>query len=797
MKLRTVLAGTVLGAVLLGTGITAHVVSLQRVVQRMTAADEAALGILIMVHEMDQLGHEYLYVTNPRVVEQWELLSQRLGGLLEKLPAAGAPPDQIDAMRIDLAQARRLFQRIVAETLDTSAQAAHAGLRRSRLTEQLLVRGRELARRAAAIHRSNQDRQEAIIHRAVKIDSLLGVLLVGGIAVASWLLRQRLLRPVEALRRSTETVARGSLEVRIPAIGNDELADLGRAFNIMVEELRLSRQRLVEEERLRGRERALREITDALPQLVWTVQGDGSVREYNVRTRALLLSAEAADWHSLLHPADQAGALLRWRAGLATWRPFEDEWRLATPAGWRWHLIHVQPLGGEGGSVRWVVSATDIDDRRRVEDDLRQSRNQAEALNSIGVELAGELDLARLAQRAVSTAVLLTGAQYGTFLHLVQDEQEQRVQRRVSAGLAEAFPQLAELSRLKVPADAPPVLCWDRVGDRTADEREAWGIPPGTRADASLLLLPLRTRGGQRHGVLICARTAAHPFTGVQERLALGIANLVGVAFDNARLYAGERRNHRNAAARSAELARTNAELERFAYICSHDLQEPLRMVANWLGLLEHRYAGQLDEKARGFIGHAVKASQRMQGMVRDLLAYSRGGHLTAEPEPCALADCVRDATANLVGAIEQSGARIAVAELPTVRYHRVMLVQLFQNLLGNALKYRGEAVPEIAVRAAREPDGWRVEVQDNGIGIDAAQHARIFELFHRLHGQSRYEGFGIGLSLCKKIVEGHGGRIGVASQPGDGACFWFTIPDQLPDDSEGNQTGGYVALPG
>jgi len=228
----------------------------------------------------------------------------------------------------------------------------------------------------------------------------------------------------------------------------------------------------------------------------------------------------------------------------------------------------------------------------------------------------------------------------------------------------------------------------------------------------------------------------------------------------------------------AAELRRSNEELEQFAYIASHDLQEPLRMVASYTQLLERRYAGQLDDAAREFIGYAVDGARRMQEFITGLLRYSRVGTEPQQHVPVNLREVFDTALANLRIAIEESGARVNARDLPTVRGDPRQLTQLLQNLIGNALKFRkpGQA-PEIEVRA--EPDGAfrKVSVRDNGIGLDPRFSDRVFTIFQRLHTRDEYEGTGLGLAICKKIVERHGGRIWVESSEGEGATFFFTLP--------------------
>ncbi len=239
----------------------------------------------------------------------------------------------------------------------------------------------------------------------------------------------------------------------------------------------------------------------------------------------------------------------------------------------------------------------------------------------------------------------------------------------------------------------------------------------------------------------------------------------------------------------TAELSRSNHELEQFAYVASHDLQEPLRMVSSYCGLLARRYKGKIDQDADEFIDFAVEGAKRMKTLIDDLLTYSRVGRRGEAPIAIDAAKSVRTAVANLQIAIKEAGAVIHCDSLPTVLADPTQLAQVFQNLIGNALKFSGERPPVIRISAgttsgAKGVSQWRFSVQDNGIGFDQQYCERVFVIFQRLHTRGEYPGNGMGLAIVKKIIERHGGRIWAESMPGTGTTFFFTLSGPLAERS-------------
>ena len=244
------------------------------------------------------------------------------------------------------------------------------------------------------------------------------------------------------------------------------------------------------------------------------------------------------------------------------------------------------------------------------------------------------------------------------------------------------------------------------------------------------------------------------------------------------------RRTEDKLARKAQELARSNKDLEQFAHVASHDLKEPLRTITSYLQLLEERYRKKLDKDADTFIAFALDGAKRMQRQITDLLEYSRVGGTSHDRQPVNCETVLHQAIADLEGAIQETGAEITHGDLPEVLGNQTQLMQLFQNLIGNAVKFHGPDSPKVHI-SVEEADGeWRFAVQDNGLGIDPEYTERIFTIFQRLHTREAYPGTGIGLAICRKIVEGFGGRIWVDSEAGKGSTFYFTLPGGVRNDT-------------
>ena len=417
------------------------------------------------------------------------------------------------------------------------------------------------------------------------------------------------------------------------------------------------------------------------------------------------------------------------------------------------------------------------------------ARREAEVGLDINLRLASDLDPQSVAQAVTDAGRELTGAEMGAFF--TANTISNLSLYALSGIKREQFPTcgLPRLAELFAPTITG--LQTLRLGNVRDDPRHG-PVAPGDPVLSSYLSVPVRSRTGRVLGGLLYCHVEPHRFTASHERLILGLAAQAAIALDNAGLFEGEREARRIAGHRADDLTRANAELQQFVYVSSHDLQEPLRTITQYLDLLQRRHAGRLDDQAVRYIAYASESATRMYALLNDLLTYSRLGR-EAERAPVHLQDLVDEVAQDLRLVLTEKRARLTVGELPVIRCERAKVRSVFQNLIGNALKFHGAQPPEVRISAEQNAGGlWTISVADSGIGISPEHHRVIFEVFERLHGREAFPGTGIGLAICKRVVEQHAGRIWVESTPGGGSTFRFT----LPEDGSRTHTAIHPTIP-
>lgn len=578
--------------------------------------------------------------------------------------------------------------------------------------------------------------------------SLVGALIAALIAiVAAALLARRLARPIEQVTDAVNRF-RGGAMPGLPTAAGGEVGVLARAVDNMGDEIRRQNERYareIEERRriadqlaaLAEKERIYREAIDSSSDAVVILDAEGKVVSWNAAaTRLYGWTEEEMTGGRLarLAPKDRADEIPTSLATVAaggrveqfeTVRVGRDRRRIHVS-------VSVSPIVAADGRVIGACKISrDITERRLEEEKFR---------------LAIEASPSGMLMTDASGVILMANAEMERLFGYDRDE-------LLGAGVEMLVPEEAR--------DAHPAL------------RAGFAAAPVARRMGADRDLTARRKDGREFIVEV----RLNPIEGAEGLMILGV-----VVDISARREAEER-----IARYTEELKRSNAELEEFAYVAAHDLQEPIRMVGSFTQLLASRYEGRLDEKADKYIGYVVEGATRMKQLVDDLLVYSRVGTQGREPAPVELRAVVDRALADMARPIRKLGATVEVGALPEVMGDEGQLIQLFSNLFSNALKFRSEAPPLIRVSARRVGELWQVSVADNGIGIDRVYGDRIFQMFQRLNDRDQYEGSGIGLSVARKIVERHGGRIDFDSAPGEGATFRFTLRPAQKGDYENN----------
>jgi PAS domain S-box-containing protein len=455
--------------------------------------------------------------------------------------------------------------------------------------------------------------------------------------------------------------------------------------------------------------------------------------------------------------------------------------------------LSVSPVRDASGKIIGASKiARDITDRRRIEQERalllareQESRKTAELLNRVGPILASELNSGKLVQAVTDLATELVGAEFGSFFHNGIDEKGESHALFTSSGAPrgafESFPISRNTEIFGPTFRGQGLMRFDDVTKNLSDGKNPpnYGMPQGHLPIRSYLAVPVVSRSGDVLGGLFFGHSKPGKFTAQHETILSGLAAQAAIAMDNARLFEQAQWAQTELKRSNEELRRANQDLETFAYSASHDLQEPLRTIAISAQLLQRHFGDKLPEDTRKIFGYIVEGAQGMENLIQDILAYSTATRYAGGPPPSIDSDkALAAALVNLDALIKQGGASITFGPMPVILAHENCLVRLFQNLIGNALKYRREDAPRVHISAV-ERDGWSVfSIADNGIGIDRKFADYIFGLFKRLHTRQEHPGSGIGLAICQRIVEQYGGRIWLEdSLPGAGSTFCFTFP--------------------
>jgi PAS domain S-box-containing protein len=444
-------------------------------------------------------------------------------------------------------------------------------------------------------------------------------------------------------------------------------------------------------------------------------------------------------------------------------------------------LIRDVVINGEtvtiGGRKCFLFVGRDITEWKRAEEYASKNEERLRAL--VGLLQMNTNSVQQFLERGLDAAIALTESSVGYIYHYNEETQRFTLNNWSKEAMKESDLHLQQreytLDNSGVWGEAVRQRKPIAINDFTDANPLLEGYPDGQSRFIRFLTVPLSVGNSIVAVVGVANKKQDYTRTEVMQ-----LQLLMNSVWGKVELIAAEQQREHllvELERKNQELLRSNKDLDDFAHIASHDLQEPLRMVSSYSQLLSRRYGSQLDADARDFIGFAVDGAARMQELIKSLLSYSRVGREVTVPEPVDCNTVVEDVRQNLKIAIEESGAKITSDPLPEIQTHRIQLLQLMQNLVGNAIKFRGKDPPLIRICAEAEGEYWHISVQDNGIGIAPEYFDRIFVVFQRLHHREQYAGTGIGLAVCRKIVERLGGRIWVASEVGAGSTFHFTIP--------------------
>lgn len=577
----------------------------------------------------------------------------------------------------------------------------------------------------------------------------LTMALIGGLvflsgSIVAFYLSRAIAKPVLQLAEGAERIGRGELETRVKIKSTDEIGKLGNAFNEMAlaiggKEAQLRQAAAELEQRIKDRTRELqaseeryRILAETSPDMIFVIDQQDKVQYVNQLAGEQFgktpQQVTGQDLNELFPKAVAEGHENSLRQVLDSGQSVSTESVVVFPGGRRWLDTHLVPLRNGAGELTAVMGvARDITERKQVEQELKETNEYLDNLFNYA-----------------NAPIIVWDPQFKItrFNHAFEALTGRREQEVLGASLETLFP----------PNQVEPSM--ELIRKTLTGER--WEV---------VEIEIINVDGG----ISTLLWNSATLFSADGKTPVATIAQGQDISI--------RKETEQVLARRTEDLVRSNAELERFAYVASHDLQEPLRMVTSYLQLLERRYKHKLDRDALEFIGYAVDGASRMKILISDLLAYSRVGTRGKE---FSLTDCEKlfvNVLKNLEISIEEAQGKVTHDRLPDVMADGGQLESLFQNLIGNALKFHGSEPPNVHVGVTKEAAHWTFSVRDNGIGIEPRYFERIFILFQRLHNREDFPGTGIGLAISKRIVERHGGRIWIESKPGKGSTFFFTIP--------------------
>jgi PAS domain S-box-containing protein len=698
---------------------------------------------------MSSLMNEYLDHGNIRTLRQWDRHREVLGQILEDMKSESIESELLTNLNNRLQAVSSLAHQIVPKEPSGSTGNERQDLRTKDMLASLMVlRLEQLVKAASDLNRVSQSVTLNRRHFVQKIIVGGGVSLVIIILINIYLIRKSVVSPLKLLSNSAESIGASNFDYVADITSDDEVGILAQAFNAMTVRLRehTSALRKAKDEletkvaertaELQAASAYNRSLIEASLDPLVTISVEGRITDVNTATMTITGCSrdELVGTDFAMYFADPQRAKDGYKQAFKDGSVKDYELEIRHQDG------HVTPVmfnaslyPDESGRIAGVFAAArDITERKEAEKIRKKALETAEILKQIFstthfciVFLDKDFNFITVNQAYADTCGYSPDFFPGkNHFDLYPHEENQSIFRQV-VETGETFTVYAR--PFEFPDDpSRGVTFWD------------WTLHP--------------VKDSQGH-----------------------VEALIFILLDVTEREIAEN----NVRRRADELARSNADLQQFAYVASHDLQEPLRNVASCLQLLEKKYKGNLDAKADEYIYHAVESSVRMKALILDLLAYSRIGTKGKLPQRIDCEQMLDQTVRNLRSAISEAGAVITHDPLPTVLADDTQLLQVFQNLIGNAVKFRKEEPSQIHVSAVKNENEWIFSVKDNGIGIESRHLDRIFVIFQRLHKRSQYHGTGMGLAIVKKVVERHNGRVWVESQFGSGSTFYFTIPEK------------------